>query len=74
MRALIVKQAYIPALLNDLINNKYEMIDLSSSHGITDDLEIMNRAEILITNGEAVVGRDLIDRYKNLKLITNFGV
>ena len=50
------------------------MVDLASSHGITDDSEILDSAEILITNGEAIVGRDLIDRYKNLKLIANFGV
>ena len=74
MRALIVKQAYIPVLLEDLINKKYAMVDLASSHGITDDSEILDSAEILITNGEAIVGRDLIDRYKNLKLIANFGV
>ena len=42
MRALIVKQAYIPVLLEDLINKKYAMVDLASSHGITDDSEILD--------------------------------
>lgn len=74
MSILIVKQAYIPSMLEDSINAKYQMIDLSEKQGITEDCELLNKVEIMITNGEAKVGKDLIDRYKNLKLIANFGV
>ena len=74
MSALIVKQAYIPSMLEDLINKQYKMIDLAEAQGITDNEEILNNTEIMITNGEAKVGKDLIDKYNNLKLIADFGV
>lgn len=74
MSALIVKQAYIPSMLEDLINKQYKMIDLAEAQGITDKEEILNNTEIMITNGEAKVGKDLIDKYNNLKLIADFGV
>lgn len=73
MKMKVLKQAFLPAPLLSDLQERYEVVEYSLL--TSDDFAGMAADfQVLLTNGEAVVTRDLIASLPNLALIAVFGV
>lgn len=73
MKMKVLKQAGLPVPLVDALQARYEVVEYST---LTErDFQSMaDEFQLLLTNGEAVVTRELIASLPNLALIAVFGV
>ena len=73
MKPRLLQQASLPELLIERLEQTYELVPLAT---LTPDLLAAQAKDfrVLLTNGEAVVGRALIESLPNLELIADFGV
>ncbi|EPB4272306.1 NAD(P)-dependent oxidoreductase, partial [Yersinia enterocolitica] len=69
----VLKQASLPDQLNAQLNALYDVYEYNDmAAGEFDRLAAEFR--VVLTNGEAVVSREFIERLPNLELISDFGV
>ena len=73
MSKFIIKQAGIPAYLEELISKNYHLVDITKDESSINK-DVYKEAEILVTNGETFVDLNTINKFPALKLIANFGV
>lgn len=69
----LLQHAFLPRILTDELRKRYELVD-AQSLGPEEFGRRRSDFTVLLTNGEDVVDRELIESLPNLQLIADFGV